>query len=108
MMPMITLAGLVRSQARSIPDRPALIWGSDTWTFADLDERSSRVAKALAAEGVGSQDRVAYWGKNSPTLFELLFGAAKINAVTVAVNWRLALPEVAFVLNDSGAQLLVV
>ena len=57
--------------------------------------RSNQVAGALAAAGVGAGDRVAYLGKNSLEFFELLFGASKVGAVTVPVNWRLAAPEIA-------------
>jgi len=103
-----TVAGLVRHHGKNRPNEPALTSGERTWTFAELDERSNKAGHALAAEGVGPQDRVAYLGKNSPAFFDTLFGAAKINAVMVAVNWRLAPPEVAYIVNDAGAKVLVV
>jgi long-chain acyl-CoA synthetase len=103
-----TIADLVRTHAKLRPAHPALTSGSATWTFAKMDERSSRAAQALAGAGVDAQDRVAYLGKNSPQFFELLLGASKLNAVTVAVNWRLAPPEVAYILNDARAKILVV
>jgi long-chain acyl-CoA synthetase len=107
-MAITTIADLVRVHARTRPDRPALTAGDATWTFSELDARSNQVAQALAALAVESQDRVAFLGKNSPEFFEVLLGAAKLDAVTVAVNWRLAAPEVAYVLNDARAKLLVV
>ena len=57
---------------------------------------------------VAAQDRVAFLDKNSPEFFEVLFGAAKLNAVTVAVNWRLAPREAAYIVNDAEATVLVV
>ena len=103
-----TIAELVRTHASQRPLLPALSFADMTWTFADLHERSSRTAQALASAGVKAQDRVAYLGKNAPELFALLFGAAKLNAVTVAVNWRLAPEEVAYILDDARAKVLVV
>ncbi|HVM52840.1 MAG TPA: fatty acid--CoA ligase [Acidimicrobiales bacterium] len=108
-MPTIdTIAKLVRIHGKERPDRPALTAGDRTMTFAELDQRSSQVANALQAEGVGPQDRVAFLDKNSIEYFELLFGGAKLNAVNVAVNWRLAPPEIAYIVNDAEAKVFVV
>lgn len=103
-----SLAGIIREQVASRPDAPALTAQERTLTFAELDARSSRVAQALAAEGVGSQDRVAFIEKNSAEWFEFLLGGAKLNAVNVSVNWRLAPREMAEIVNDAGARVLVV
>ena len=85
-----TLANVVRTHARARGSRPMITYGERTISYAEMDERSSRVAQALAAEGVAAQDRVAFLDKNGPEYFEVLFGGGKINAVNVAVNWRLA------------------
>ena len=108
-----TLADILRDAARDRPDRVALHVEESPGifraiTYADLDERSNRAARGLLAAGVGPQDRVAYLDKNTPQFFDLLFGAAKCNAVTVAVNWRLAPPEVAYILANAEAKVLVV
>lgn len=66
------------------------------------------MAGALDASGVGSGDRIAFLDKNSIAYFEVLFGGSLLNAVNVAVNWRLAPPEMAFVINDAEAKVLVV
>jgi long-chain acyl-CoA synthetase len=79
-----------------------------TRSWAEHHRRSSQVAHALLAEGVGPQDRVAILDKNSVAFFEVLFGAAQINAVPVPVNWRLAPPEMAEIINDAEAGVLVV
>ena len=63
---------------------------------------------ALIAEGIGPQARVAHLDKSSDIFFELLFGAAKANAVMVSVNWRLAPPEVLHIVNDAQAEILFV
>src|SRR5438445_542407 len=62
----------------------------------------------VAAEGVGPQDRIAILDKNGTAFFDAIFGAAKINAVLVAINWRLAPQEMAYVINDAEARVLLV
>jgi long-chain acyl-CoA synthetase len=107
-MTISSTAALVRRHAHERPDRPALTAGGLTYTFAELDHRSSQVAHALRAEGVGPEDRVAFLDKNGPEHFDVLLGGAKVGAVNVAVNWRLTAPEVARVLDDAQARVLVV
>src|SRR5688572_24447706 len=77
-----------------------------TWT--EMDARSSRVAQALLAAGLAAQDRVAFLDKNGVEYFEVLFGGGKANVVNVAVNWRLAPAEMAYVINDAAARVLFV
>ena len=96
------LADLPRVRARATPSAVALSCGGRDTTYGALDERSSRVANAILAAGCGPADRIAYLGKNSDSYFEILFGGAKARVATVAVNWRLAPPEVEYVLADSG------
>jgi long-chain acyl-CoA synthetase len=105
---MQTTAGMIRRWAGERPDHPALRAAGEDLTYRELDERSSRVAQALQAEGVGAGVRVAVLDKNSPEQVELFFGAAKLNAVPTPVNFRLAPPEVAVIVNDSGAPVFVV
>ena len=62
---METTAGIIRRWAAERPEHPALRWGDQQLTYRELDERSSRVAQALAAAGVEAGDRVAYLDKNS-------------------------------------------
>ena len=103
-----TLADIVRVQARDRPDETSLIEGDRRLTWAELYDRAQRVATGLAAAGVGPGDRVAFLDKNCIEHFEVLFGAAMLNAVCVDVNWRLAPPEVEYVVNDAEAKVLVV
>ena len=86
----------------TIGERIALVCEGRETTFAELDRRASRVANGLIAAGIGPQARIGYLDKNSDRFFEVLFGAAKANDVMVAVNWRLAPPEIAFVLNAAS------
>ncbi|RJL34104.1 long-chain-fatty-acid--CoA ligase [Bailinhaonella thermotolerans] len=98
----------LRRHARTRGDAPAITGGGRTLTYADLDRRSGRVARALLARGLGPGSRVAYLGRNAPEFFELLYGAARIGAVTVPLNWRLTPGEIAAITADAGAALTVV
>ena len=76
-------------------------------TYLELDERSSRLAQALLAAGVGEGSRVAYIDRSAPEVIELLFAASKIGAVVVPLNWRLAAPELRVILEDAEPPVLI-
>jgi long-chain acyl-CoA synthetase len=82
-------------------ERPALSRGEHTLSFGALDDHASQVAHALLRDGIRPGDRVAVLARNRPEFFELLFGAARVGAVLVALNWRLAPPEIAAILADA-------
>ncbi len=103
-----TIGDITRVHAEERGDKTALYYEDRSWTYRQLDDEASRVAQALLAAGVESQDRVAFLDKNSPEYFPFLFGAGKVNAVTVAVNWRLAPPEMAYILGNAEAKVLLV
>ena len=77
-------------------------------TWGQFYSRSCQMAQALRAAGIGPQDRVAFMDKNSIQHFEVFYGCALLNAVSVDINWRLAPPEVAFIVNDTEAKVLIV
>ncbi len=93
--------------ARTEPDRPAIFCGDRTLTYGELHDRSTRLANAIAAHGVGDGDRVAIMLPNSVEFFEAWAAANKLNASVVLVNWHLKTEELAYILADSGARLLV-
>ena len=103
-----TVADIVREYGATRPEATAIVYGERTLTYGDLDVRSNRVANGLAAAGVDAQDRVAYLDRNAPEYVDVMFGTAKLNAVMCAVNWRLAPPEAAFIVNDSESTVLIV
>ena len=105
---MSTIADIIRVHGDAQADRVSLWEGTRTRTWGDLYERSRRMANALAAAGVGAQDRVAFLDKNSIEHFEVFYGCALLNAVSVDVNWRLAAPEVEFIVNDAAAKVFIV
>ncbi|MCT9935313.1 long-chain-fatty-acid--CoA ligase [Planotetraspora sp. A-T 1434] len=101
------LADILRRRAAATPDLPAVIEPDRVTTFAQLDARSSQVARALLADGVKAGDRVAYIGVNAPSFLEVLYGSAKIGAIATAVNNRLAPAEVTQILRDAEPAVLV-
>ncbi len=103
-----SLPELIRSHASQHPEKTALLAGDRRLDYAGLQSDSSRAAQALLAAGVEPGDRVAFLDKNVPEYFTLLFGAAKARAVNVAVNWRLAPPEMAWILDHARVKVLVV
>ena len=105
--PMCT-AEIIRRWGSEAPNETAMIFEGSNTTWAELDTRSSQLANALAAAGVGNQDRIVFIDKNGPTYFEVTFGAAKLNAVLVAANWRLAGPELIYTINDAMAKVVIV
>ncbi|MEU9959538.1 long-chain fatty acid--CoA ligase [Streptomyces sp. NPDC050982] len=94
-------------RARKTPHRTALIHGDTTLTYAGLYERTTRLAHALRDSGLRRGDRIAYLGPNHPSYLETLFAAGTLGAVFVPLNTRLAGPEIAYQLTDSGAKALV-
>ncbi|NDA97177.1 MAG: fatty acid--CoA ligase [Actinobacteria bacterium] len=102
------VASIVRDNARKQPNAVSLVLGERTLTWAQLLSRSAQVAQGLRRAGVKPQDRVAFLDKNGIEHFEVFYGCSLLNAVSVDVNWRLAAPEVAFIVNDSEAEVLIV
>ncbi|MCZ7525443.1 MAG: AMP-binding protein [Acidimicrobiia bacterium] len=95
------------AHAGTMPDKPALVLGDDRRTFAELDGRSTRLAHALADQGVAERGRVAMMLPNGFELAETGLAAAKLGASVVPVNWHLKADELAWILEDSGASVLV-
>ncbi|RAR48257.1 long-chain acyl-CoA synthetase [Paraburkholderia unamae] len=98
-----TLPSAVRHFAVERPQTVVYAFEGRETTFEAFDRHSDRVAQALVQDGVKPGDRIAYVGKNSDHYFELFIGAAKMGAVIVPVSWRLAAPEVQYILSYSDA-----
>ncbi|MGO4613869.1 long-chain fatty acid--CoA ligase [Nocardia sp. 2YAB30] len=97
-----------RRRARMEPHALALVQGERHLDYAGLAERTDALACALADLGVGRGDRVAYLGPNDIATFETLFATTQLGAIFVALNTRLATPEIAYMLDDSAPIVLVV
>ena len=97
----------VERRARLTPDRIALALPGRDVTYGELHGRSARLAGALADAGVGTGDRVAAYLPNGHEYAETLLACARLGAIIVPLSTRLAVPEIAYMVNDSGATALV-
>jgi len=102
------LADLVTYHARRTPNKLAMTYGEQRYDYAALEVESARVANALLAEGVKTQDRVVFFGKNSADFFLAMFGSARSGACFIPLNWRLAAPELAQVSADAAPVFAIV
>lgn len=94
-------------RARRTPDRIALIHDGSQVSYAGLHDRVTRLAGALRGLGLRRGDRVAYLGQNHPAFLETMFATWADGGIFVPLNFRLAPPELAHQLADSGAAALV-
>src|SRR5215210_4069076 len=79
-----------------------------TFSYDRLNERATRLANFLrAGAGVRSGDRVAVLAMNRTEILEAFFAAAKLTAILVPLNYRLALPELQYILEDSEPEVLL-
>ncbi|MCW1384899.1 AMP-binding protein [Novosphingobium sp. KCTC 2891] len=101
-----TLWEVVDYHASVRGDADAIQFEGHTITYAGLREAALRLAAGLAATGVGRGSRVAYLGKNGDRYFVLLFALARIGAVMVPLNWRLAAEEWGYIVRDAGVMRL--
>ncbi|MFI5430149.1 AMP-binding protein [Aeromicrobium sp. UC242_57] len=101
------LEDIIRLRAAATPDLPAVIQPTGRTSFAELDRESNRVAQALLRDGVGPGDRVSYVGENAPSFLAVLYGASKMGAIPTALNFRLAVPEVEYILSHSEPSVVV-
>ncbi len=99
----------LEKRARMSPDLEAIydVATDRRFTFRALDERCNRIANALLDAGIAKGDRVAILLMNGVEFCETFFAVARIGAICVPLNWRLTAEELAFVLRDCGASLLV-
>lgn len=104
----MNLAHFAEQQARRLKDRPAFIWGSQTWTWQTFDARIKSMAAVLAEEGkIRKGDRVLVQSSNCNQMFESLFACLRLGAVWVPANFRGAPDDLAWMAESSGAKALI-
>jgi len=103
------LSDLIARNADFTPGKTAIRFGDRTLSYAAFHERIVSTARALKSElGVGRGDRVAILAANHSDYLVTLYACARLGAMLVTLNWRLAVPEQLYILSDSGAKVLVV
>ena len=104
----MNLATAFLQSAQKCAGKPAIFWGEEVVTYDDIVAQSRWLAKKLTEEmGVQPGERVAIWLKNCPEFVSVLFGILQSGAVVVPINNFLKPDEVAYILKDSGAKILV-
>jgi fatty-acyl-CoA synthase/long-chain acyl-CoA synthetase len=99
-------AQLTRIAGR-FPDKTGFVYLDRNYSFAAVDARVDQVASGLASIGVTKGDRVAMLMGNSMATVEAYFALSRLGAIAVPINLRFVPPEIAFILNDSGASTLL-
>ena len=89
------------------PDKVLTLFEGEATTYEEMAGRVTALAGGLAAGGVGPGDVVAILSYNCPEFLETLFAANHVGAIAMPINWRLAAPEVRYILEHSGARALV-
>ncbi len=103
-----SIAAVPAYHARVRPNALVMRFEGRETNWAQFEARTNQAANGLAALGVKPGERICYVGKNTDWYFEAWFAATKIGAVMCPIGWRLAPPEVAFIIEDSKAPVVIV
>jgi fatty-acyl-CoA synthase len=103
----ISLANWFLQRALRSPERRALTFEGTTLTYGATQRLIEQYAARLAGLGVTHRTRVAFLGQNQPDFLITLFAAARLGAIFVPLNFRLTGPEIAFIVADCGAEVLI-
>ena len=98
-----TIGDLVEHSVDRVPDRLVLVQGDRSLTFRQLEERANRLAHHLQSVGVGPDDKVAVYSRNTVEAVEAMVAIFKIRAVMVNVNFRYVPAELEYLLDNSDA-----
>ncbi|MGW7562106.1 AMP-binding protein [Streptomyces sp. NPDC054757] len=104
----LTPVAFAARAAKVFADRPAVVDGDLRYSYAELWHRAQALAGVLAGHGVRPGDRVALLAPNTHVLLEAHYGVPLAGAVLVALNTRLAPAEIAYILDHSGARVVIV
>jgi acyl-CoA synthetase (AMP-forming)/AMP-acid ligase II len=104
----LSVGDSTRYHAERTPDKIATIFEDRETTYGEYDRYVSQVANGLIALGINPQDRVSYLGKNCDYHAQIQMGTGKSNTVITPVNWRLAAPEIQYIIDHSDARVLFV
>jgi fatty-acyl-CoA synthase len=104
---MINPSSLIAFHARQTPERCALKYRGEEITYATFYTRIQTVGGWLASHGIGPDDVVAVLMKNSAAFLDIAFAASHVGAIFLPINFRLASDEIAYIIENSGARLLI-
>jgi acyl-CoA synthetase (AMP-forming)/AMP-acid ligase II len=102
----MNIGSLLKNSANKYAERLAIVSEEGRWTFEAFDQRTGRLAGAMLNAGLKKGDRVAILFFNSSYFAEVYFAALKVGLVATPVNFRLAGPEIVYILNDAQPGIL--
>jgi len=98
---------VLEHHARRTPASPLCVCDGATTTYAEMCDRATRLATGFAERGIARGDVVGLLAYNGAEFLETIFAAAYLGAIVMPINWRLAVPEVRYILEHSAAKMLV-
>src|SRR4051795_833719 len=107
MRPDMSWCSVLEHHARRTPTKPIAVHGERAVGYREMQEWSAALAGGFAARGVGAGDVVALLSYNNLEFLATIFAANHLGAIAMPINWRLAAPELRFILEHSGARALV-
>ena len=107
MHPDMSWFGVLEHHARRTPNKPLAVFGDDVVTYQGMEDWAAELAAGLHARGVGAGDVVGLLSYNNIEFLATIFAANYLGAVAMPINWRLAAPELRFILEHSQARALV-
>jgi acyl-CoA synthetase (AMP-forming)/AMP-acid ligase II len=105
---MLNLSASIAYHAKRTPERPAIVYRDAEISYGELQDRIGRAAALLKSHGIGRNDVVALFMRNSPAFLEFAYATSHLGAIFLPVNFRLAALEADYILRDAKARLLVV
>ncbi|HVT65441.1 MAG TPA: long-chain fatty acid--CoA ligase [Mycobacteriales bacterium] len=103
----VSWCAVLEHHATRSPDRPVAICDGRTTTYGELATNVAALAGGLAERGLAAGDVVALLSYNCTEFLEAIFAANHLGAIAMPINWRLATPEVRYILEHSGAKAIV-
>src|SRR6516162_8495357 len=104
----LTPLRFLRYAEQQYPRKQGVICGEHRFSYAEFAARAGRLAGALQSLGVEAGDRVAFLSTNCHRLLEAYYGVVDAGAVLLPLNFRLSPQELAYILDDSGTEVLFV
>ena len=101
MRPDMSWVSVLEHHARRTPDKPLAVFGDDVVTYRGMEEWAATLAGGLRARGVGAGDVVGLLSYNNTEFLATIFAANHLGAIAMPINWRLAAPELRFILEHS-------
>ena len=104
----LTPVDFLSRSALVYPDKTAVVYNDQRFSYREFSERIYRLASALKRQGIGAGDKVAFACPNIPAMLEAHYAVPLLGAALVSVNIRLSPGEVSYIIDHSDAALVVV